>query len=94
MLITDISFKNKIIRLCDSESNPNENTYTVVIGRNGSGKSTLLQKICFIQIANSFDNKDRITTVKELLDYSEREDINLIDETGEISYRTCLQLNE
>ncbi|MFQ3194715.1 MAG: putative ATPase [Colwellia sp.] len=85
MIVSEVKFKDRVIRLCANDVDINNNVFTIIVGRNGCGKSTLLQKICLIGISSLIHQNDRFHRLSNLFEYTERRENTTFDETGCLS---------
>ncbi|EII3093229.1 AAA family ATPase [Vibrio cholerae] len=88
MIVSEVKFENKEIKLCSKDYDKDKNVFTIIVGRNGAGKSRLFQKIIHLAISSLLSQSKHHFRIQDLYDYYEQRDITGLDETG------CLTLSD
>lgn len=88
MIVSEVKFENKEIKLCSKDYDKDKNVFTIIVGRNGSGKSRLFQKIIHLAISSLLSQSKHHFRIQDLFDYYEQRDLTGLDETG------CLTLSD
>lgn len=86
MIISDVKFKNKEIKLCSETYDKTENVFTIIIGRNGSGKSQLLQKLIQLTISSTLGPKHFDSSFHDYLEYNENRKLSDLGITGSLTF--------
>jgi predicted ATPase len=85
MIVSEVKFKDRVIKLCANDVDKKNNLFTLVVGQNGSGKSTLLQKICLMGITSLLHQDKSFYQLNDFIEYSERKENSTFDETGSLT---------
>lgn len=88
MIVSEVKFENREIKLCSKDYDKDKNVFTIIVGRNGSGKSRLFQKIIHLAISSLLSQSKHHFRIQDLFDYYEQRELTGLDETG------CLTLSD
>lgn len=86
MVVSEVRYEDRVINLCSSDFDKENNVFTIIVGRNGSGKSKLLQKICHISITSLLTQSGSHIGIRDLFDYYENSELIAFDETGCLTF--------